>query len=136
MDYLEIARKLRQMILEKAATLDDEDAVEVPFAYPKWKSGEEYTTGDRIRYGELLYKVLQDHTSQNDWTPDVSPSLFAQILPGQEGSDDEIGEWVQPDSTNPYMIGDRVTHNGKTWISTVDYNVWEPGVYGWEEVEG
>ena len=45
-----------------------------------------------------------------------------------------VPEWEQPDSTNPYAKGDKVTHNGKTWISTADGNVWEPGVYGWEEV--
>ena len=134
MDFLEMARKIRQMILDQAQTMSDEEAISVPFAYPRWKSGEDYTTGERVRYGEDLYKVLQAHTSQDDWTPDNAPSLFAQILPGQEGSDEEIGEWVQPGSTNPYMKGDKVTHNGKTWVSIIDNNVWEPGVYGWEEI--
>jgi len=32
------------------------------------------------------------------------------------------------------MTGDKVRHNGKIWVSIADYNVWEPGVYGWEEV--
>lgn len=134
MDFLEMARKIRQMILDQAQTMSDEEAIDVPFAYPRWKSGVEYDTGERVRYGEDLYKVLQAHTSQDDWTPDNAPSLFAQILPGQEGSDEEIGEWVQPGSTNPYMKGDKVTHNGKTWVSVIDNNVWEPGVYGWEEI--
>lgn len=69
--------------------------------------------------------------SQPDWNPAAAPSLFAKVLiPDPE----VIPEWEQPDSTNPYHIGDKVTHNGKTWVSTVDNNVWEPGVYGWEEL--
>lgn len=131
MDFMAMARKIRQMIVEQAETFTDEEALEIPFAYPKWKSGQSYMAGERIRFDEDLYKVLQDHTSQDDWTPPEAPSLFAQVLPGQDG---EIGEWVQPDSTNPYMKGDKVTHNGKTWESTIDNNVWEPGVYGWEEI--
>lgn len=80
-----------------------------------------------------LYKALQGHTSQEDWTPDVAVSLFAEILPGQDGT--EIGEWRQPDSTNPYMMGDKVTYNGKIYESTIDNNVWSPDVYGWQDVE-
>lgn len=62
--------------------------------------------------------------------PDA-PSLFAKVLIPDSST---VPEWEQPDSTNPYAKGDKVTHNGKTWISTADGNVWEPGVYGWEEV--
>ena len=82
-------------------------------------------------------KCIQAHTSQADWTPENAPSLYAKILPGQSGT--EIGEWVQPDSTNPYMKGDKVTHGGKVWVSSVDNNVWEPGATGteslWTEVK-
>ena len=91
----------------------------------------------RIYDGGELFKVLQDHTSQEDWKPENTPSLYAKILPGQSGT--EIGEWVQPDSTNPYMKGDKVTHGGKVWVSSVDNNVWEPGATGteslWTEVK-
>lgn len=82
-------------------------------------------------YDSVLYKVLQAHTSQADWMPDVSVSLFAKILIPDPTV---IPEWEQPESTNPYMKGDKVTHNGKTWVSNIDNNVWEPGVYGWDEV--
>ena len=76
--------------------------------------------------------MLQAHTSQDGWEPNVAPSLFAKVLiPDPE----VIPEWEQPDSTNPYMKGDKVTHNGYTWISDIDNNVWEPGVYGWSMVE-
>lgn len=115
--------------LRESAT--DEQALSVPVLYPAWRSGVDYVTGQRVLYGGVLYKVLQDHTSQDDWTPDAAPSLFAKVLiPDAE----TIPEWVQPDSTNPYSKGDKVTHNGKTWTSDIDNNVWEPGVYGWTEV--
>lgn len=91
-----------------------------------------YSVGDRIQYNGVLYKCLQAHTAQADWTPETAPSLWAKVLiPDPE----VIPEWEQPDSTNPYMKGDKVKHNGKTWISDIDGNVWEPGVYGWSEVE-
>ena len=113
--------------------MTDEQALECADLYPEWSGeGKEYTAGDRVVYGDKLYKCLQPHTSQLTWTPTAAPSLWAEILPGQDGTD--IGEWVQPDSTNPYSKGDKVTHNGKTWESTIDGNVWEPGVYGWVEV--
>lgn len=76
--------------------------------------------------------MLQAHRSQDSWTPDVSPSLFAKVLiPDPE----VIPEWEQPDSTNPYMTGDKVTHNGHTWECSIDNNVWEPGVYGWTIID-
>ena len=114
--------------LREAAT--DEQALAVPVLYPAWRSGVDYVTGLRILYDNALYKVLQDHTSQNDWTPDAASSLFAKVLIPDETT---ISEWEQPDSTNAYSQGDKVTHNGKTWISDIDNNVWEPGVYGWTE---
>ena len=82
-------------------------------------------------HGGVLYKVLQGHTSQETWKPDASPSLFAKVLITDSGV---IPAWAQPNSTNAYMAGDKVTHNGKTWESDIDNNVWEPGVYGWSEV--
>ena len=124
--------KLREIIENQSSGLEDEVALTVPELFPKWKPGKQYSAGERLQHDGILYRVLQAHTSQADWTPDTAVSLFAQVLPGQDGTD--IGEWVQPDSTNPYMAGDKVTHNGHTWESTVDNNVWEPGVYGWVEV--
>lgn len=111
------------------ASATDEQALSVPVLYPAWRSGVEYVTGQRVLRGGVLYKVLQDHTSQDDWTPDAAPSLFARVLIPDATA---IPEWEQPDSTNPYMSGDKVSHNGSTWVSTIDNNVWEPGVYGWE----
>lgn len=114
--------------LRESAT--DEQALSVPVLYPAWRSGVDYVTGQRVLHSGVLYKVLQDHTSQAGWTPDAAPSLFAKVLIPDP---DVIPEWEQPDSTNPYSVGDKVMHNGKTWVSNIDGNVWEPGVYGWNE---
>ena len=114
--------------LREAAT--DEQALAVLALYPVWRSGVDYAVGIRVLYNGTLYKVLTAHTSQDDWTPDAAPSLFAKVLIPDETV---VPEWEQPDSTNPYSAGDKVTHNGKTWVSDIDNNVWEPGVYGWTE---
>ena len=110
----------------------DEQALAVPALYPAWRSGVYYEVGIRVLYNGILYKVLTAHTSQDDWTPDAAPSLFAKVLIPDETV---IHKWEQPDSTNPYSAGDKVTHNGKTWVSDIDNNVWEPGVYGWTELD-
>lgn len=124
MGLIERARELRAVIEGMAAELTDEKALDVKELYPNWNGeGVSYAVGDRVRYNGVLYKVLQAHTSQNDWTPDTAASLFAVVLiPDPE----VIPEWIQPDSTNPYMKGDKVKHNGKTWQSLIDNNVWEP----------
>lgn len=109
----------------------DEQAYEVPVLYPEWKVEMSYEVGERIAYNGVLYKVLIAHTSQPDWTPDVAASLFAKVLIADENV---VSAWEQPDSTNAYMTGDKVSHNGNTWVSIIDNNVWEPGVYGWEEI--
>lgn len=111
--------------------VNDEQAVLAIDLYPQWAIDVKYEIGDRVLYDSVLYKVLQAHTSQADWMPDVSASLFAKILIPDPTV---IPEWEQPESTNPYMKGDKVTHNGKTWVSNIDNNVWEPSVYGWSEV--
>lgn len=98
----------------------------------EWQSGTVYSVGEKRSYGDRPYRCLQPHTSQQEWKPDISPSLWARII-ASEDPDNPL-PWEQPDSTNPYMKGDRVTHNGKTWESLIDYNVYEPGVAGWEEV--
>ena len=124
-----------RLTMLQAQSLPDEAALEFVALYPEWIAGESYTVGQRVKYKGTLYKVLQGHVSQADWTPDAAPSLFAKVLPGQEGNEPEEGyaEWVQPDSTNGYSFGDRVMHNGKIWESTFDgANVWEPGVVGTE----
>ena len=129
------ARILRAQIEEMARDLDDEKAEAVPELFPEWNpESNSYAVGDRVRYDGILYKVLQAHTSQASWTPEDAVALFARVLPGQDGT--EIGEWTQPDSTNPYNTGDRVTFEGRTYESLIDGNVWSPSAYpaGWQEV--
>lgn len=131
MTFIELALKLRPIIEKAMQSLSEEDALEAVTLYPKWESGVQYEVGHRVRYNDILYRVLQAHTSQDSWTPDVAVSLYARVLIPDENV---ISAWIQPDSTNPYMIGDKVSHNGKTWISDYDNNVWEPGVFGWHEI--
>lgn len=125
------AKAFIDAIISVRNSVTDEVALTAKALYPSWKSGVEYEVGTRLVYNSILYKVLQKHTSQDDWAPDVASSLFAKILIPDENV---IPEWVQPDSTNPYMIGDKVTHNGVTYESLVDNNVWEPGVTGTESL--
>ena len=135
MTLIEKARELRK-ILEKAMTdaqsLTDAEAITATCLHPKWSGdGVQYTAGQRVQDDGILYTVLQAHTSQPDWKPAAAPSLFAKVLIPDPTV---IPEWEQPESTNPYAKGDKVKHNGKTWVSDIDGNVWEPGVYGWTEV--
>ena len=129
------ARELRA-IIEKAMTdaqsLTEAEAITATCLHPKWNGdGVQYTAGQRVQDDGILYTVLQAHTSQPDWKPAAAPSLFAKVLIPDPTV---IPEWEQPDSTNPYSKGDKVMHNSKTWVSDIDGNVWEPGVYGWTEV--
>lgn len=134
MSYVENAKALRQAIDGVGAALTDEQAATYMLIYPQWSgNGVAYVVGDRRQYDGALYKCLNAHTSQDDWTPTVAPSLWAKVLIPDPGT---IHEWEQPSSTNPYMAGDKVTHNGKAWVSDIDNNVWEPGVYGWSEYDG
>ena len=123
------AKQLRQLIERIAVTLDDETALTGVELFPMWVVGRTYAVNDRVQHGGALYKCVQAHTSQADWTPDATPALWVVV------SIDEYPEWVQPTGAHDaYNTGDKVTHNGKTWVSDVDNNVWEPGVYGWKGI--
>lgn len=126
------ARQMRKLLEKQTESMTDDEIINYPAFVEKWKADTNYAVDKRVEYNDVIYKVLQSHTSQPTWTPDEAPSLFAKVLIHDENV---IPEWEQPDSTNPYMIGDKVTHNGKTWVSDLDNNVWEPGVYGWSELD-
>lgn len=101
--------------------------------FPKWNpDGYDYFAGERVKYNEMLYRCIQNHKSQADWTPDTAVSLWVAI-------DDpaiEWPEWKQPAGAHDaYMKGDKVSHNEKHWVSDIDNNVYEPSVYGWSEAE-
>ena len=142
---LEELVELRALIEKVINHLNDEEALTGTTLFPLWTdllakeyafTQEDVNAGFRCQYEDKLYKVLQPHTIMETWTPDVSPSLYAVVLIPDENV---IPEWTQPDSTNAYMAGDKVVHNGVTYESLVDNNVWEPGAVGseslWKVVE-
>ena len=127
----EVAHAVKKMLAAAAIDLSDEDALDVAAIYPTWASmiGKQVNVGERYWFNGKLYKVIQAHTTQADWEPDDTPALYTDV------SIVEIPDWKQPiGSEDAYNIGDKVKYNGKTWESTVDANVWAPGVYGWNEI--
>jgi len=129
---IEAAKKYRKLIEKAVQSLPDEEALECVCLYQKWDgNGVEYAKDTKVQDDGVLYNVLQAHTSQAAWKPKDAPSLFAKVLIPDPTV---IPDWEQPDSTNPYAKGDKVKYDGKTWVSTVDNNVWKPGEYGWEEI--
>lgn len=131
MTYVEKAIALQNKINSALSFLNEEQALNFVDLFKKWNVDQEYKVDERVNYNNTLYKCLQAHTSQADWAPDTAVSLWAEVL---IPNPDVIPEWKQPESTNPYMKGDKVTYNGKTYESTIDNNVWAPDVYGWTEV--
>jgi hypothetical protein len=131
-DEWEIVQAVKKMLAQSTEDLSDEDALAVAALYPTWisKVGEQVSVGERYWYDRKLYKVVQAHTVQADWTPDISASLFTEV------SIDEWPEFVQPISTETaYMKGDKVTFENKHYVSLMDYNTYSPAAYpaGWEE---
>lgn len=126
----EKAIALRKLIEKLSADLPDAEAYTAPELFPMWNI-KDYQTGDRVQYQGLLYKCLQAHTAQADWTPDKAVSLWVRV----DDPSIEFPEWVQPTGAHDaYNKGDKVSHNGKHWQSDYDANVYEPGVFGWSEV--
>lgn len=128
--YMNRARSMRKQLNSLIKDFDDETAVANKELYPDWNgNGISVVRGELLYYKNELYRVNQDHVTQNDWAPDITPALFTRI------SLDEYPEWVQPTGAqDAYNTGDKCSHNNKHWTSTLDGNVWEPGVYGWTEV--
>ena len=123
------ARQLRKMIERLAEALSDSEALENEELFPVWRL-KEYVTGERVRYGETLYKCLQNHTAQSDWTPDTAVSLWVRV----DDPSVEWPEWAQPQgAADAYPLGAKVSHLEKHWVSEYDNNVWEPSVFGWQE---
>ena len=123
------ANAYRTKIDRVIAGVDDETALDVQVLFQIWEIGKAYIMGDRVQYNGLLYKCVQGHTSQSDWTPDITPALWTRV------SVDEFPEWIQPTGAqDAYRLGAKVSHNSKHWTSDIDYNVYEPSVYGWSEV--
>ena len=126
------ALRFRRSIEQAAELQADKEALDNILLYPEWKVGIEAKAGKRYRWLDKLYRCNQSHTTQADWEPDKVPALFTEV------SIEEWPEWVQPTGAqDAYAKDAQVSHNNKHWISDVDGNVWEPGVYGWtEQVSG
>lgn len=130
-DILKQAQAIRDGMTTVTATLTDEQALELAVLYPFWVTDTEYTVDTIIRYEGELYRCVQAHTSQADWTPPAAPALWVKIADPSE----EWPEWVQPTGAHDaYAMGAKVSHNDKHWTSGIDANTYEPGVYGWTEV--
>ena len=134
---LELRKALQIFLATLDVDTDLDDMLSVSSVFPKYEVGKVYKVKDVFSYGEnsvgdaQLYQVLQDHTSADEWAPDTATSLYKAIGVTEDG----YAEWVQPlGATDAYNTGDIVSYNGTLYQSTVDQNVWEPGVYGWEEV--
>lgn len=126
--------KIRRMIEKASVSLGDEDALEAVELFPAWAVGMDYSVNDRVQFNGKLYRCVQAHGSQPDWTPDATPALWTEVAkPG------EIPVWRQPTGAqDAYNTGDKVhypTIDDPVYESTVDSNVWAPDVYGWELIE-
>jgi hypothetical protein len=124
--------RLRELIRQAATSLPDTDALDGIELFPGWAVDKDYSAGDRVRYADHLYRCEQAHRSQADWMPDATPALWTEVAkPG------EIPVWKQPTGAqDAYQTGELVHYPdeaGPVWRSIVDNNVWQPGVYGWEE---
>ena len=116
--------------MAEAGNIDDVTAAEHADLFSPWAYPVNYIKDQIRRHNGALYRCLSDHTSQADWTPDTAPSLWVGISDPAE----EWPTWGQPvGAHDSYNTGDKVSHDGKHWISNTDGNVWEPGVYGWTE---
>ena len=132
-----IAKQMNRFfqIMAQKMELDDSTSMEIADLYEPWEVGQSYAVGKIVKYGvnadneTQLYTVIQAHTSQEDWTPDIAVSLFKKV--GFTPSGYPI--WTQPiGASDAYMKNDIVSFENSLWISTIDNNVWQPGVYGWE----
>lgn len=141
MDRLAAAEQLRRALQMFIATLSEERALEIASVYPAWEPMKSYVIGDIVSYGvnslgdPQLYKIVQAHTSQSDWTPSTTPSLYDAF--GLDASGYPI--WAQPSGAHDaYSKGDVVNYNGTLYESVIDGNVWSPDVYpsGWKSVSG
>ena len=134
MTLVELAQKLRPYIEKAALSLSDEDALEAVDLFPKWNPNHtQYLIDDKVKYNSILYRCLQSHMPQESWDPVSAPSLWAKVLIPDPNV---VPEWEQPDSTNPYQIGDRVMFEGQVYESVISNNIWSPTQYpaGWKLV--
>ena len=129
----------QQYIADNNLTIDPDqpledlrESAEIFFNIPEWEPGIAVKVGEQYRYENVLYDVVQAHTTQSDWTPDIVPALFTVATPIGL-----IAEWVQPTGAHDaYNTGDKIRFEGEIYESLIDANVWSPSVYpqGWEKL--
>ena len=117
--------------MAEAGSIDVATAAEHAELFAEWSYPVAYKVGQIRRYGGKLYRCVQAHNSQEDWTPEAAASMWAITADPAE----EWPAWSQPiGAHDAYGAGAKVSHHEKHWVSDMDGNVWEPGVYGWSEV--
>ena len=127
----ENAAAIAFVVLAENGQIDAVTAAEQSTLFAEWVPGVNYTVGSLRRYGGTLYRCVQDHTSQEGWSPDKAASLWAVTSDPAE----EWPAWSQPvGAHDAYSAGAKVSHKDKHWTSDLDGNVWEPGVFGWTEI--
>ena len=140
MDKIFLARQMNAALrlLAQNLNITDRERMQIADLYPPWEAVRNYTAGKILKYGvnewgeTQLYSVIQEHASQDGWKPGGTPSLYSKI----GFTDSGVPIWTQPlGASDAYNQGDRVSHDGKIYVSGADGNVWEPGVYGWAEAE-
>lgn len=135
-DILEQARAIRGSMNKVTSTLNDEQALEVKELYQLWEVDTAYIVGDVRRHGDKLFRCLQAHTSQADWTPDVSLALWVEIAP--VGEYREIKDNMLP--TEAFALDEIGWYKSKDnlWKSLIPANTYTPETYpsGWEKVTG
>ena len=120
------------VVLAEAGNIDSVTASEQATLFSEWVPGVKYTVGQLRRYGNTLFRCVQEHTSQEGWEPDKAASLWAVTSDPAE----EWPDWSQPiGAHDAYSAGAKVSHKGKHWTSDLNGNVWEPGVSGWTEAD-
>ena len=122
--------KMYAFLISHRDSATDEEALENKEIYPAWNGSNIYSVGDRVQDGDNLYKRIQPQTAAEIYAPHEAPALWVRVWI------EEYPEWVQPmGSEDAYALGAKVSHNDKHWESIVAANIWEPGIYGWDEVE-
>lgn len=136
MDIKDIIEQIRLLLQYVTPQLSDEQKSTVPLLFDEWKIEIGYKVGDIVRINDVLFKCITEHKSQEAWSPNAAPSLWTKLLIDPTG--ETILDWQQPDSTNPYMTGDKVKFEGKIYESIINNNTWSPEDYpaGWKEIEG
>jgi hypothetical protein len=122
--------KAEALRLVLAGEVSEEDADAISALFPAWAVGIAYPLGSIVEFEGSVYVIVQAHTSQEGWEPPVVPALWTRYTPPGQ-----VDAWVQPTGAqDAYALGARVTHAGHLWESTVEANVWEPGVFGWTDL--